>query len=103
MESMGRAAAAERSQQLTEIYRQQDGLAVVIDERDGAASAILAAPVSIDALQLKLDLFRLLWAEEQGIEQPLDGGDMADVAARVVLDLLTLLRRGEAAELAKAA
>jgi hypothetical protein len=39
MESMGRAAAAERSQRLTEIYRQQDGLAVVIDERDGAASA----------------------------------------------------------------
>jgi hypothetical protein len=103
MESVGRAAAAKHSKRLAAVYDEEAKLAEIMDKRDGAASAILAAPESIDALQLKLDLFRHLWAKERGIEQPRDGGDVADVAAGIVLDLLTILHRGQAAELCKAA
>jgi len=32
---------------------------------------------------------------QRGLDQPSDGGDVADVAAGIALDLLKLLRRGE--------
>jgi hypothetical protein len=103
MESEARAASAEHSKRLKAIYAEEDKLAVAIDNQDNAASTVLAAPASIEALKLKLALFSRLWARERGIDQPLDGGDVADVTAGIVLDLLALLRRGEAAEIARAA
>ena len=103
MESAARTAAAKHSKRLNAVYKEEDKLAVVIDERDKAASAILAVPVSFEALQLKLSLFRHHWAKERGVDEPLNGGDLSEVASGIVLDLLTLLSRGEAAELASAA
>jgi hypothetical protein len=103
MDAAALAAAAERSKRLKAVYDEEDRLAVVIDRRDNTASKILAAPASIEALRLKLDLFSHQWAKERAVDQPLDGGDVADVAAAIVLDLLTLLRRGSLAEIAKAA
>jgi hypothetical protein len=103
MEAAARATAAEHSKRLATVYDEEAKLAGAMDNQDEAASAILAAPVSIDALQLKLDLFRHLWAKERGIDQPLDGGDVSDVAAGIVLDLLALLRRGQGAVFIRAA
>jgi hypothetical protein len=92
------------SKRLKAIYAEEEKLAIVIDARDNAASTVLAAPASMEALHLKLDLFLHHWAKERDVDQPLDGGDIADVAAGVVLDLLTLLRRGAGlAEIASAA
>ena len=95
MESAARAAAAERSESLKKIYAEEDKLAVVMDKQDEAASAILAAPASIETLHLKLEVFSHLWAKERGVDAALNGGDVSDVAAGIVLDLISLLRRGE--------
>jgi hypothetical protein len=103
MESAALAAAADRSKRLMAIYAQEDLLAGVLDKQDDSASCILTAPASAEALQLKLDVFRRLWAKERREnDAALNGGDLADVAAGIALDLLTLLQRGEAAKLAKA-
>jgi hypothetical protein len=104
MEAAVLAAAAERSKRLAAVYDEEGKLAVVIDKQDAAASAILAAPASFEALQLKLSLFQHHAAREQGADQQLDGGSIEDVAVGIVLDLLTLLSRGAGlAEIAKAA
>jgi hypothetical protein len=106
MESAARVAAAQRSRLLKKIYREEDRLAGVIDKRDDAASVILAAPASAETLQVKLGVFGRLWTRERrAIDEPLNGGDVMDVAAGIALDLLTLLGRGEGGltEIAKAA
>jgi hypothetical protein len=104
MDAAARSAAADHSKRLKAIYAEEEKLAIVIDARDNAASTVLAAPASMEALHLKLDLFLHHWAKERDVDQPLDGGDIADVAAGIVLDLLTLLRRGAGlAEIASAA
>jgi hypothetical protein len=104
MESAARATAAEHSKRLAAVYDEEAKLAGAMDKQDEAASAILAAPVSIEALQAKLSLFQHHIAREQGVDQQLDGGSIDDVAVGIVLDLLTLIRRGEGlAQIAKAA
>jgi hypothetical protein len=50
------------------------------------------ASPSAEASSLKLDVFRRLWTKERRIDAPPDGGDVADVAAAIALDVLTLLR-----------
>jgi hypothetical protein len=103
MDAAARAAAGERSKGLVAVYQEEDKLAVVMDAEDTAASAVLAAPASIETLPGKLAVFSRLWARERGVERPLNGGDVADVAAAIALDLLTLMRRGEGSELVRAA
>jgi hypothetical protein len=61
-----------------------------------AWGSVSALPASIETLPGKLDLFRRLWARERGVDQ-LDGGSVDDVAVGIVLDLQTLLPRGEGA------
>ena len=96
MDAAARAAAAESCKHLAKVYAEEDKLAVVMDKQDDAASDLLAAPTSIEALQLKLSLFKHLWTRERRVsDEALDGGDVADVGAGIALELLTLLRRGD--------
>jgi hypothetical protein len=104
MESAARAAAAEHSKRLAAVYDEEAKLAGAMDKQDDVASAILAAPASFAALQAKLSLFRHHAARKPGVDQQLDGGSIEDVAVRIALDLLTLIRRGAGlADIAKAA
>jgi hypothetical protein len=73
MEAAARAAAVEHPNWLAVVYDEEAKLARAMDTQDAAASAILAAPASIEAIHLKLALFHHLWAKERGIEQPLNG------------------------------
>jgi hypothetical protein len=68
--------------------------AVVMEKQDEAASVLLAASASFEALQAKLSLFRHHLAREQGVDQELNGGSIDDVTFGIVLDLLMLIGRG---------
>jgi hypothetical protein len=70
------------------------------------------ARVDRDAsLSLKLEVFRYWWDKERNsdapasVDPPLNGGDVMDVAAGIVLDILKMIRRddGGVAEIGKAA
>ena len=94
-------ADAVRSKRLEEIYGQEDKLGEVIDRQCDVGTHIVAAPASIETLSLKLEIFRYWWDKERNsdepasVDPPLNGGDVMDVAAGIVLDILTMIRRGE--------
>jgi hypothetical protein len=100
-----------RSKRLAKIYEQEDKLGEVIDRQCNVATQIVAAPASIETLSLKLEIFRYWWEKERNsdepasVDPPLNGGDVMDVAAGIVLDILTMIRRGDGglAEIGKAA
>ena len=104
-------AGAGRSKRLEGIYEQEDKLGEVIDTQCNVATHIVAAPASIETLSLKLEIFRYWWDKERNsdapasVDPPLNGGEVMDVAAGIVLDILTMIRRGEGglAEIGKAA
>ena len=102
---------AVRSKRLEEIYEHEDKLGEVTDRQCNVATRIVAAPASIETLSLKLEIFRYWWDKERNSDEPatvgppLNGGDVMDVAAGIVLDILTMIRCGEGglAEIGKAA
>jgi hypothetical protein len=104
-------AYAVRSKRLEEIYDQEGKLGEIIDKQCNVATHIVAAPASIETLSLKLEVFRYWWDKERNsdapatVDSPLNGGDVMDVAAGIVLDILTMIRRGEGGlvEISKAA
>ena len=102
---------AVRSKRLEEIYEQEDKLGEVTDRQCNVATHIVAAPASIETLSLKLEIFRYWWDKERNsdapasVDPPLNGGDVMDVAAGIVLDILTMIHGGDGglAEIGKAA
>jgi hypothetical protein len=90
-----------RSKRLEEIYEQEDKLGEVIDRQCDVGTHIVAAPASIETLSLKLEIFRYWWDKERNsdepatVDPPLNGGDVMDVAAGIVLDILTIIRQGD--------
>lgn len=92
---------AVRSKRLEEIYEHEDKLGEVADRQCNVATRIVAAPASIETLSLKLEIFRYWWDKERNsdepatVDPPLNGGDAMDVAAGIVLDILTMIRRGD--------
>jgi hypothetical protein len=92
---------AEREERLAKIFEEEERLGEVIDAQCDVATRIIAVPASIEALHLKLEIFCYWWAKERNIaapahvNPPLNGGDVQEVAASIVLDLLTMVRRGD--------
>jgi hypothetical protein len=92
---------AVRSKRLEEIYEHEDKLGELTDRQCNVATRIVAAPASIETLSLKLEIFRYWWDKERNsdepatVDPPLNGGDAMDVAAGIVLDILTMIRRGD--------
>ena len=93
------------------IYEQEDKLGEVTDRQCHVATHIIAVPASIGTLRVKLEIFRYWWDKERNgdesatIDPRLNGVDVMDVAAGIVLDILTMIRRGDGglAEIGKAA
>jgi hypothetical protein len=96
-----REANVVRSKRLEEIYDQEGKLGEITDMQCDVGTHIVAAPASIETLSLKLEIFRYWWDKERNsdepatVDPPLNGGDVTDVAAGIVLDILTMICRGE--------
>jgi hypothetical protein len=92
---------AVRSKRLAEIYEQEDKLGEITERQCSVATRIIAAPASIETLSLKFEIFRYWWDKERNsdepatVDPPLNGGDVMGVAAGIVLDILTMIRRGD--------
>lgn len=94
-----------RSMRGAEIDAHEDILSDLIERLCAVATRIVAAPASTETLRLKLDVFRHFLdteGKEAIVDPPLRGGNPPDVAVAVVLDILTMIRRGDGAQIAKA-